>query len=265
MTCDHNHTEATDTPSRTMKVRKSMPKLGAGADLIHALEMAWGQIRKAHPELPAAMIVTGSGIKAQGLTWAHFAPKAWKVLADGTAVHELFVSSECLARGAWFTLETILHEAAHFLAEVRGVMDHKGAYHNAKFRELAGEFELVWPADRKPHKTLGYSECLLDSLASVTYADTLNHLESAIKVASGRDEILEWLATLGLDKVTMGSGGHTVQLPKGAGTTSKVKHGAKVRLVCACPEPRVIQTSRKNADKGGLGCHHCGVEFTEAI
>jgi hypothetical protein len=208
------------------------------------------------------MIVTGSGVKGNGLSWAHFGPKAWKTLADGTPIHELFVSSECLARGAWFTLETMLHEAVHFVGHVRGVENCKGAYHNANFRDIAAEFELVWPADAKPHKTLGYSECLLDALATATYAEVLNYLEEAIKVASGRDEILAWLTKVGLGEVSAGAGGHTVQLPKGT-TTSKVAHGAKIRLTCECPEPRVIHTSRKNADKGGIGCLDCGAEFSE--
>jgi hypothetical protein len=260
MTCESNHTEATNA-TRAMKIRKASPKLGAGADLIHALELAWSQIRKLHPELPAGMIVTGSGLKANGLTWGHFAPDAWKVNEDGTKVHELFISSERLATGAMLTLQTMLHEAAHFLANARGLNDGKGAYHNGTFKTVAGELELVYTEDR-PHKVLGYSAVILDALAATTiYAEVLNHLEDAIRMSSGRDEILEWLKTIGVDPLApINLGGHTVQLPKGTGT-STVKHGAKIRLVCECPEPRVIHTSRKNAEQGGLGCHHCGAEF----
>ena len=46
------------------------------AGLLTALENAWAAIRARHPEVPAAVLIVGSGSPAKGsqsLKWGHFA------------------------------------------------------------------------------------------------------------------------------------------------------------------------------------------------
>ncbi|WP_156046190.1 hypothetical protein [Herbidospora cretacea] len=53
---------------------------------------------------------------------------------------ELFIAGELLALGAARVLQTMLHEAAHALAHVRGIKDTSRSgnrYHNSLFAELA--------------------------------------------------------------------------------------------------------------------------------
>ena len=63
--------------------------------------------------------------------------------AVGEAVRlpEVFVGGEGLARGPADVLGTLLHEAAHALAHVRGIKDtsRQGRWHNARFKALAEE------------------------------------------------------------------------------------------------------------------------------
>lgn len=51
---------------------------------------------------------------------------------------EVFVGGEGLARGPADVLATLLHEAAHALAHVRGIQDtsRQGRWHNAQFKAL---------------------------------------------------------------------------------------------------------------------------------
>jgi hypothetical protein len=67
-------------------------------------------------------------------------------------------AGECLAEGPRQTLQTMLHEAVHALAPVRGVKDTSrgGKYHNKReFVVLAGELGLAWPQGQRPHPVIG--------------------------------------------------------------------------------------------------------------
>jgi len=54
---------------------------------------------------------------------------------DARQLPEVFVGGEGLARGPAEVLGTLLHEAAHALADVRGIKDtsRQGRWHNARF------------------------------------------------------------------------------------------------------------------------------------
>jgi hypothetical protein len=86
------------------------------ARLVSALEAAWAAIRVQQPEVPAVVIVVGSGSPRRAaamLTLGHFAASRWQ-LGD-TRLAEVMVSGEGLARTAPDVLATLLHEAAHGL------------------------------------------------------------------------------------------------------------------------------------------------------
>jgi hypothetical protein len=98
--------------------------------------------------------------------WGHFGADHWvegHPTEDGQGAAldlsaarrkpELFVAGECLAEGPRQTLQTMLHEAVHALAHVRGVKDTSrgGKYHNKReFVALAGELGLTWPQGSGP-------------------------------------------------------------------------------------------------------------------
>jgi enoyl-CoA hydratase/carnithine racemase len=122
-----------------------------GSELVSALEDAWTAIRRDHPELPPAVLITGAGSLGtrSGLRLGHFAASRWQAGADG-ALGEIFVGGEGLKRGARPVLATLLHEAAHVLAHKRGIKDtsRQGRYHNRRFKTLAEELGLHVDHDR---------------------------------------------------------------------------------------------------------------------
>ena len=65
------------------------------------------------------------------------------------------ISGEGLRRTPRDVLGTLLHEAAHALADARGIKDtsRQGRYHNTKFKMLAEELGLT--VDHDP--TIGWS------------------------------------------------------------------------------------------------------------
>jgi len=147
-----------------------------GSGLIAALEQTWADIRRRTPQLPEVVVVTGTGLSSSALhidaTWGHFGADHWvqgrpTEQGQGAALDlsaaprkpELFVAGECLAEGPRQTLQTMLHEAVHALAPVRGVKDTSrgGKYHNKReFIPLAGELGLAWPqGPRRPRPRQG--------------------------------------------------------------------------------------------------------------
>ncbi|MFD0532338.1 hypothetical protein ACFQ1I_46500 [Kitasatospora arboriphila] len=117
-----------------------------GSTIIRALEGAWDAIRRHHPDLPGVVMVTGHGRTPgdDAVTWGHHWPGRWTA-ADGSAVRpELFAGGELLALGSRRIMQTLLHEAAHALATVRGIKDTStgGRYHNREFAKLASALGL---------------------------------------------------------------------------------------------------------------------------
>lgn len=109
--------------------------------VLAALGHAWNAIRANHPEVPAAALTLAS--RGASLVKAgHYAHDRW-CMAEG-ALPEVFVAAEELVQGAHEVFHTLLHEAVHGLADVRGIQDtsRQGRYHNHRFAELAGELGL---------------------------------------------------------------------------------------------------------------------------
>ena len=140
------------------------------------LEGVWGQaIRRRHPELPPVAFVVGSGTantgKGVAMNQGHFAPGRWEDGAD--THHEIFLAGEILADPEK-VLGTMLHEAAHALAHIRGVKDTSrgGRYHNAEFRTLAAEVGL----DAAQVGTIGWSDTSLTDDTRLRYQTSLVRL-----------------------------------------------------------------------------------------
>ena len=115
---------------------------GAASLLVAALEHTWQTIRTRHPDVPDAVLVVASGAEGKRLNLGHFAPHRWQV--NGADRHEVLVGGEGLQRGPVDVLGTLLHEAAHGLAQAAGIQDtsRQGRYHNRRYATLARELGL---------------------------------------------------------------------------------------------------------------------------
>src|SRR5215831_9118050 len=89
-----------------------------GSRIITALETAWTAIRHRHPEIPAVVIITGSGTAQAGTPRGyqrrgHHWPERWVTGGeDGKKAPELFIAGELLdGPGAGrLVVEVMLHE-----------------------------------------------------------------------------------------------------------------------------------------------------------
>jgi hypothetical protein len=160
-----------------MNAEPTSPQAAASA-VVAALEQAWTAIRAYHPDVPQVVVILGAGSESRrGLfKWGHFAAARWQV-AD-TNRPEVLVSGEGLKRGAPAVLATLLHEAAHGLANTRGVKDtsRQGRWHNRRFATLAGELGQKVDVDKRT----GWSQTSLTDQLAIRYADQLAGLDAAL-------------------------------------------------------------------------------------
>ena len=146
------------------------------AGLVAAFEHAWAAIRDRHPEVPAAVLVVASGTATKHAKWGHFAAMRWQ--HGPTQLPEVLVSGEGLKRPVDEVLTTLLHEAAHGLADARSIQDtsRQGRWHNKKFAALATEVGLQPSKDDR----LGWSPCTLPSATADHYRPVLDRLGAAL-------------------------------------------------------------------------------------
>jgi hypothetical protein len=144
--------------------------------LVAALEHAWTTIRQRHPEVPEAVLVVASGSGGKRVNLGHFAPHRWQV--NGSDHHEVLVGGEGLHRGPTEVLGTLLHEAAHGLAQARNVQDtsRQGRYHNRRYATLARELGL----DVTQVKPVGWSATTVPDHTAAAYAGKLEELAAAL-------------------------------------------------------------------------------------
>jgi hypothetical protein len=228
-----------------------------GSRIIAALEEAWSEIRARNPDVPPAVVITGSGASQRGTPEGyrlrgHHWPERW-ITDPGKAKRapELFVAGELLALGGRDVLEVMLHEAAHALAVARGIKDtsaEAGRYHNKRFVKLAEELGLRGPGDTD--KVTGWSGCRITDATAAEYTQAIKRIDSAR---------LPYLLDLGLTGGPDGPGeggqdeGGDAGKPKRAGK----RHAAE----CACEPPRRIQLTPKQLEAGPILCGVCGEPF----
>ncbi len=201
------------------------------AELLAVLEGCWSAIRSRHAEIPPVILVVASGSPSgskKSMKWGHFASLRWqhgdKVLA------EVLVSGEGLKRPAEQVLTTLLHEAAHALADVRKIKDtsRQGRWHNEKFAKLARELGLSPVKDDK----LGWSPCTLTEDTAKNYEASLGELRTALRVFRHAE-------------------------PQGDPKDKSSNNG----LSCVCECGRKIRVSKKVFETGPIDCGICGGEF----
>jgi hypothetical protein len=210
-----NHTTTTTTTDGTASL------------LVAALERTWQAIQHDHPDLPDAVLVVASGSEGKRLNWGHFAPHRWQLA--GTDRHEVLVGGEGLQRGPLEVLGTLLHEAAHGLAQARSIQDtsRQGRYHNRRYATLARELGL----DVASVKPIGWSATTVPDTTADAYAGQLEELQAAL-VLWRRQE-------------------HRI----GTGTRSRNL------LACSCPCGRRLRAARTTLAEAPILCGACAQPF----
>ena len=202
------------------------------AGLVAALEQAWAAIRDRNPDVPAAVLVVGSGspTKAnQVMKWGHFAALRWQ--SGDNQLPEVLVSGEGLTREPDQVFTTLLHEAAHGLADARGVQDtsRQGRWHNKKFATLAAELGLTTTKDDK----FGYSACTLNPTTAAEYQPVITSLGAALSAYRHPEP------TGAAKGRTSNNNGHT----------------------CECECPRKLRISKAAFEEAPIVCAACGAAF----
>jgi hypothetical protein len=195
--------------------------------LVAALEHTWQAIRHQHPQVPEAVVVVASGAAGKRLNLGHFAPHRWQV--QGSDRHEVLVGAEGLHRGPVDVLGTLLHEAAHGLAQARGIADtsRQGRYHNRRYATLAGELGL----DVTSLKPIGWSATSVPEPTTNLYAGQLEELAAALVL---------W---------------RRLEAPAAAGTRSRNL------LACSCPCGRKLRAARTTLAEAPILCGACAQPF----
>jgi len=159
--------------------------------VLGVLEDIWRFIQARHPEIPAVVIIIASGTEGKQARWGYHAPSRW--VADSQSRPEIMISGEGLKRDARSVLGTLLHEAAHALADARGIQDtsRQGRYHNKRFKTLAEELGITvefdqrtgWSPTTVPDHTAAAYEAQLQAL---TDAMTLWRLDETLTTTTPR-------------------------------------------------------------------------------
>ncbi len=200
------------------------------APLVGVLEATWAAIARRHGDLPQAVIVVASGTDTRsGLArWGHFAALRW--VRGETRLPEVLIAGEGLARGAEAVLGTLLHEAAHGLAQVRGIQDtsRQGRYHNRRFRAIAEELGL----EVSEVGVIGWSKTVLGAGTARDYGRELAQLRGALTLYRRGEK-------------------------SAAGTNKKSTN----LLACSCACPRRIRVARATLEAGPILCGICEEAF----
>jgi hypothetical protein len=216
--------------TEVIMTRTGQPGFSASA-MVAALEAGWSAIRLHHTDVPAVVVVlapAGPIKPADGLRLGHFASLRWQ---HGDArMPEVLVSGEGLNRTPAEVLTTLLHEAAHALADVRGIKDtsRQGRWHNQRFAAIAGELGLTASKDDK----LGWSPCQLQPSTQARYAAVLDELGTAMQAYRHPDD---------------------------GGTTRRTNSNNGLVLTCECP--RKIRVAVSTVEEGPIICGTCHTPF----
>lgn len=199
--------------------------------LVVALESMWTAIVKRHPEVPAAVIVVASGTdgrKSSEARWGHFAALRW--VRGDAELPEVLIAGEGLARGPEAVLATLLHEAAHGVADVREVADtsRQGRYHNVRYKALAEEVGLAVVRVGSN----GWASTSLTDRTRRDYRRELAHLGAALTLF------------------------RRAESPSGNGSARSTN-----LLACTCECPRRLRVAKTTLDKGPIVCGLCDTEF----
>tara|TARA_B100001989_G_scaffold172231_1_gene124340 strand:- start:197 stop:940 length:744 start_codon:yes stop_codon:yes gene_type:complete len=223
------------------------------SELTTVLETVWAQIRSFHTDLPKVAIVIATGAEGGRLKkLGHWAPGAW--VAGEERIGEVLIGSEGLGKGHREVMDTLLHEAAHALADARGIQDTSrgGRYHNGKFQALAQELGC----QTVKRKGYGWDTCGLSPLGEARYQVELDALEQVIR-AYRYHPALGIAAPSEADQADEEEEGETEEEEE-----AKPKN-KRIKVSCACETPRSFRISPSIFELGAISCECCGEAFAE--
>jgi hypothetical protein len=220
------------------------------APIVAALERAWDEIRRRSPDLPQVVMVVASGSDGAPAGWlklGHFAAMRWQT-GDGL-LPEVFVGGEGLAAGPTAVLATLLHEAAHAIADVRGIKDtsRQGRYHNQRYADLARELGM----DVVQVTPIGWSGTSVPETTADSYSETVTDLAAALTIFRHSET-----GQLAAGDPT--AGGDVTRRPRQPGRNGASGNG----LVCVCECGRRIRVAKSVLAAGDIICGICGASFT---
>jgi len=198
--------------------------------VVRALEKAWGEIRVAHPDVPAVVMVVASGSSGRSMKWGHYAEGRWASRSKkDSKTPEVLISGEGFQRGGVEVMGTLLHEAAHGIAATRKLQDtsRDGRYHNKVFKQLAEELGLAV----EKQGTRGLAATSVPAETAKRWQKTIKELDKAIK---------------------------TFRFAEGPRGGSK---GENRQLLAICQCRRKIRLSRETYDAGPIICRVCERHF----
>jgi hypothetical protein len=185
-------------------------------------------------------------------------------------------------RAAGSCSETLLHEAAHGLADVRRIQDtsNKNRYHNQRFARLAKELGLQPPAVKDD--VLGWSECLITDATAERYKDVIAAIdaEQLPHRRSAWVSYMQWKDDLhnrpgsGLDGGETAVPPFPVPMPgddqPDAGdnplepvTSPTGRDGVRITIGCACVPPRKMSSSPASFERTPVTCGACNTDFVQ--
>lgn len=166
----------------------------------------------------------------------------------GERVPEVFVGGEGLARGPAEVLATLLHEAAHALAHVRGIKDtsRQGRWHNARFKALAEELGIEVAKDER----IGWSPTTIPDSTRQAYADVVAHLRA----------VLRWFRAVESTVLVGGGVGGNDDGEDGDGDGGEGPVKKKPGPI-ACDCGRTIRVANAVLEQAPIVCGGCGGEF----
>lgn len=173
------------------------------------------------------VVAAGSGRRPDELKWGHFAASRWNVAGDSR--REVLVGGEGLQRPPVEVFGTLLHEAAHGIADARGVTDtsRQGRYHNSSFRQLAIEVGLDVARDG----SRGWARTEVPAATAARYRQPLAKLGPALVL---------WRRA---------EGGGASRTP------------SRNPTACTCDCGRRIRATERTLGEGTIVCGLCGGDF----
>lgn len=191
--------------------KESTPTVG----ILSTLGAALSAIQAAQKDVPSALaVVIATG---QGKKHGHFETNAWVDTAgahEGSARHEILMSSESLGRGGLATFVTLLHESAHAANHATGTKDtsRQGRWHNGAFRSTAESFGLVVEENSQiGHVTTGLQSWALDFYAP--QIDALNAVLTTHRKLEAKKPTKKTTIKVGCECVSDKGNALTVSVP----------------------------------------------------
>jgi hypothetical protein len=167
----------------------------------------------------------------------HFGKDRWADPASPDAergLGEIVVMADHLARGGADVLETLLHEAAHAVADARGEVDvtPNSGYHNRLFAKNATELGLT-VAQEGRH---GWARTGLADGTADRFPGAIKTLDAAVIAAKAAKR----------------------------NAAKPPRKGGPVKAVCGCKKPRVMRISPSVLAAAKITCEACERDFKEA-